>query len=143
MLEKSLVIVQTIIFRIKDNQPQFLLLKRNKERGGFWNAINGTMELDESIHECQKREVMEETSIENILNWSEELYRFNFNYKGNLMTVIVFSAQVKDDQEIVINEEHVEYKWLYFNDSIKILKFNDDKKSLEICYNYIKNRLII
>ena len=138
-MEKKLpIIIQTIIYKIRDAEPEFLLLKRSEDRGDFWNTVNGTMEMDENVSQCREREIAEETGIKKLSNWSQELYRFNFNYKGDTMTVIVFSAQVDPSQEVVINDEHTEYGWFKFDKAIETLKFDDDKKALEVCNNMIK-----
>jgi len=96
------------------------------------------MTMDENVTQCREREIVEETGITKLSNWSDELYRFNFDYKDQNMTVIMFSAQVNESQEVKINEEHTEYFWLGFGKALEILKFNDDKKALEVCDNFIK-----
>ncbi|MFA5131478.1 MAG: NUDIX domain-containing protein [Patescibacteria group bacterium] len=138
MVKKLPIIIQTIIFKIHNNEPQFLLLKRNEGRGGFWNAVNGTMEMNENVGQCQRREILEETGISVFLNNSDELYRFVFNYKDIPTTVIAFASQIDENQVVLINEEHTEYGWFDFNEAVKILKFEDDKKSLEASNNYVK-----
>lgn len=138
MVKKLPIIIQTIIFKIQNGEPQFLLLKRSEERGGFWNAVNGTMEMDENVRQCQMREIAEETGIIACLNNSEELYRFFFNYKDIPTTVIVFSSQVDKNQAVLINEEHTEYGWYNFNEAMELLKFTDDKKSLDASNNFAK-----
>ena len=133
MPNKLPTIVQTIVYKIVNNEPYFLLLKRNENKGGFWTAVNGTLETGESIEECRTRELFEETQIKKVLNWSSEIYKFDFEYKGKIMNVLVFSAQVDEDQQVVLNEEHVQYKWLKFTEALDLLKFADDKKALQIC----------
>lgn len=133
MSENSSTIVQSIVYRKKGNIFEVLLLKRTEERGGFWNVVNGTLEESESIDDCRKRELFEEAGIKNILSWSDEINRFNFDYKGKTMTVVAFAAQVAEDQDVVINSEHTEYKWVSFDEAIEMMKFNDDKNGLRIC----------
>jgi len=137
MKNKLSTIVQIIIYKMNGDELVFLLLKRNKDKGGFWTAVNGTLEQDESIEECRVRELFEETQIKKVLNWSHQIYKFNFEYRERIMTVLVFSAQVDKDQEIIINEEHTEYKWLNFTEALELLKFDDDKKALQICNDII------
>lgn len=135
-------IIQTIVYRKKNNNLEVLLLKRSPERGGFWNAVNGTMEDRETIEECRKRELFEEAGIEKVLKISEEIYRFSFSCGEKDITVIVFAAEVSGDQEIVINNEHVEYKWVGFEDALRILKYEDDKVGLRICWDKLLNNEI-
>jgi dihydroneopterin triphosphate diphosphatase len=47
--------------------------------------------------------------------------------------VIVFAAEVDPSQEVVINEEHSEYRWLSFPEAMNLMKFDEDRQSLEIC----------
>jgi 8-oxo-dGTP pyrophosphatase MutT (NUDIX family) len=68
-----------------------------------------------------------------VLNWSDEINRFNFDYKGKAMTVVVSAAQVAEDQDIVMNNEHTEYKWVSFDEAIEMMKFEDDKNGLRVC----------
>lgn len=138
MRNKTNTILQIIVYKVINNKPIFLFLKRSEDRGGFWNAVNGTLEVNEDINQCRERELFEETGIRAVLNWSPELHRFNFDFKGRAMTVLVFSAQVDKDQDVIINEEHVDYKWLSFIDAKDILKFDDDKQSLKISNEFIK-----
>jgi len=131
-------IIQTIIYRKKNNGFELLLLKRSPERGGFWNAVNGTMEAGETIVECRKRELFEEAGIQEVFNLSDEIYRFNFVYNGKEITVIVFTAEVAEDQEIIINDEHTEYRWVGLEEGTGMLKYEDDKKALRICWDRLK-----
>ena len=127
------VITQSIVYRTNDQQPEVLLLKRSKERGDFWSVVNGTLELDESVNDCRKRELFEETGIKDVLDWSEEINRFSFEYQDYTIVVLVYVAKVKEDQKVIINNEHTEYKWLKFSEAIKMVKFDDDKNGLQIC----------
>jgi dATP pyrophosphohydrolase len=133
-MTKSLpVIIQNIIYRKKDGNFEVLLLKRTPERGGFWNVVNGTLELNESIVECKKRELMEEVGIQDGVHWNDEIYRFSFPYKDYVIVVIVFSTEVSETQRVIINDEHTEFRWVSFDEATDMLQFDDDKKGLKIC----------
>lgn len=131
------VITQTIIYRKTNRGVEVLLLKRNAKRGNFWNAVNGTLEISESVEECRVREIREETGIAKIIKWTDEVYRFYFPYKDFILIVLVFGAQVPANAEIQLNEENTEFRWLPFNEAEKLLKFKDDKKALQLCYKTI------
>lgn len=142
-MSKSLpIIVQIIVYRIKREGAEFLLLKRTRERGGFWSVVNGTLELNESIIEARNRELLEETGIENVLHWSNEINRFSFQYKGNTMVVLVYGAEVSESQRIVINHEHTEYRWVSFEEAMNMLKFDDDKNGLRNCQKKLMRKEI-
>ncbi len=126
------VIVQSIVYRKRGGDFEVLLLKRTEERGGFWNAVNGTLERDESVAECRTRELSEETGIRDVLQWSDELNRFSFQHQGSPFVVVVYAAEVATDQLVVINEEHTEYRLVSFDEALQMMKFDDDKNGLRI-----------
>lgn len=126
------VIAQTIVYRKKGGNFEVLLLKRTEERGGFWNAVNGTLEFDESIAECRARELSEEAGIKDVLRWSDEINRFSFQYHESPFVVVVYAAEVPADQSVVLNEEHIEYRWVGFDEALQMMKFDDDKNGLQI-----------
>ncbi len=136
------VIIQSIIYRINNQQPEVLLLKRSKERGNFWNVVNGTLELDESVKGCRERELFEEAGIKDVLDWSDEINRFSFKHQNYIIVVLIYAAKVKENQKVIINNEHTEYKWLKFSEAIKMVKFDDDKKGLQICLQKLNNNKI-
>lgn len=132
MSEDLHTIVQSIVYRKRGGDFEVLLLKRTEERGGFWNAVNGTLERDESVAECRTRELSEEAGIRNVLRWSDEINRFSFQYHESPFVVVVYAAEVATDQLVVINEEHTEYRWASFDEALQMMKFDDDKNGLRI-----------
>lgn len=134
------LIVQNIVYKKNiDNSFSVLLLKRTEDRGGFWNVVNGTLEINESILNCRSRELQEEAGITNVLSWSNELNRFSFTYKDYVIVVLVYSAEVSSEQNIIINEEHTEYRWVSFDEAINMMKFDDDKNGLIACRDFLTN----
>lgn len=133
---KSLpLIVQNIVYRKRKDAVEVLLLKRTEERGGFWNVVSGTLELHESVIDCRKRELLEEAGIKEAISWSDEINRFSFTHNNKPIVVVAFAAKVPEDQEIVINDEHTEYRWVSFDEAIQMMKFDDDKKGLRACWD--------
>ncbi|MGB7958200.1 MAG: NUDIX domain-containing protein [Minisyncoccia bacterium] len=125
------VIIQSIVYRRKEQKIEVLLLKRNATRGGFWNVVNGTLELEESAIDCRTRELFEEAGIRDVMRWSDEIHRFSFSYHDDIFVVVVFAASVNEDQAVAINEEHTEYRWIGIDEASQLLKFDDDRISLK------------
>lgn len=127
------IIIQNVVYRKNKKDFEVLMLKRAQNRGGFWNVVNGTLELGESIIQCRERELREETGITKTLGWSDEINRFSFIYKNYTIVVIVFSVAVSPTQTVTINEEHTEFRWMKFDEAISLMKFAEDRQGLEIC----------
>ena len=119
------------------NGKKFLSLRNNPENanfgGDFWFTVTGTIEENESAEDAVKREIREEIGLEvddilylnfdSIYKWAgkEHLER---NY-------IVFTK----DNEIKLDNEHVEYKWQDIVSFIKDIKWDYNKKELFIVLN--------
>ncbi len=82
----------SLCFLKKDNQ--FLLINRNKPPFmGQWNAVGGHKIETETIQECAKREVFEETQL--IVNNLELVASFTWNYDDGLG--FIFVADILED----------------------------------------------
>ena len=75
--------IEVIVFKKDEKENyKFLLLKRIKSRGGFWQPITGGIEGDESEEEAMKREIKEEIGVKNILNIIGNIYHFVLEENG-------------------------------------------------------------
>ncbi len=115
------------------NEGKFLLLRNNSKDfshgGDYWFTVTGSVEEDESIEQAIRREVKEETNLEvfeifnlkwgSIYSWGgEEHLEKNF---------LVFVEKEK----VILNEEHVDSKWLNLNEFIKKINWSSDKVELK------------
>jgi 8-oxo-dGTP pyrophosphatase MutT (NUDIX family) len=90
-----------------------LLLKLNKERGGFWQNATGSVESNEHYMEAAQRELFEETGISAGLQ--EIPMEFGFHDRwGFLVTEKVFHCPLISLPQITLSEEHQDYKWVPF-----------------------------
>ena len=134
-------LVQVIIYRWRNGQPEFLLLKRTQEDGDFWQPVTGHVEPRETIADTLKREVIEETGVHKIKELTEQLYSYAWysDDRREEGTDLVFGAEVHSDTEIKLNpKEHDEYEWLTYNDALKRLKWDGNKESLNRLYERLQ-----
>jgi dATP pyrophosphohydrolase len=135
--------VLSIIFRKKEDSYEFLLLKRIKEKGGFWQPPSGGVEdSDDSRLNAAFREVQEETTIkkEDILRVIENIHSFKIKEHYitgepiNPITEHVYGFEVGDDIKISIDNnvypEHEEFKWVNFEKALEMLKWDNNKEGL-------------
>ena len=113
---------------------EVLLLKVVPERGSAWHPITANVEKGESLLECAKREVLEETGISHKKGEWINL-DFSFEYDGRWGHAIehVFAMVInKKPKEIKIDpSEHTHYQWIKFNNAIQELEFKPQKVALE------------
>jgi len=103
-----------------------LLLRRRKERGGFWQIVTGRIEPGESAAECARRELSEETGFE--LAVKDLDYRHSFALGDQVPPVLVeeaaFAAFEERDGRVRINpEEHDSYEWVPVEAALHRLPF--------------------
>lgn len=131
---------ETLIFPYKKekNEIQFAIFLRKDMK--FWQGICGGGEEGETILETAKRETYEETGIKN---------NSYFMQLDTITTIPVVSITGKftwgDDvflvkeycfgvdatgQEIKLSKEHIEFRWLNYEEAKQLLKYDSDKTAL-------------
>ena len=118
-------------------------MKRVPKDGGFWQAITGTVESGEEILDTVKRELVEEAGISEPMYISAKLAEYEwFNSKGGYGgRDTIFAVEVSPIAEVVISiDEHSEYKWLQIEDALALLKFDGNKKSMQLVLEHAKSR---
>ena len=91
---RPMVTVDTLVFTIRNNQLQVLLIQRGQEPfKGLWAIPGGFIEMDEDLIDAACRELMEETSLAGI-----ELEQFHTfgqpgrDPRGRQITVVFIGA---------------------------------------------------
>lgn len=121
--------IQTILYRIEDNIPLILVVKRSPQDGNFWQTITGTLEIDESIFVSRNRELEEEIGITDAIFDEDEVNRFSWKKEDWTVVEIVYSA-VTNTKEIRLSPEHTEYRWLTIDDAIDLVEKVQTKECL-------------
>lgn len=131
--------VQVIIYRRINEKIEFLILKTNKKRGGFFQPVTGKVEFKEDLLDAAKREVEEETGITKYLKIVEDFYSFKYPIPGRLKYKVsfkefeehVFAMEISPEDNIKISDEHEEYKWCNYNDAYDMIEFETNKYALK------------
>lgn len=130
--------IQGIIFTRKDQDIYYLLLKRNEQKGGFWQPITGGIEDDENPNEAILRELEEELSLSSNYQLIDINYQFDFLLEnGNKLTEYVFGIEIPEKIDVILSNEHVDSKWVSKNEALKLLKWKSNKKALTKLEEYI------
>ncbi len=123
--------IEGIVFRKKDNQTEYLLLKRTSSRGGFWQPITGGLKEGETLIESLKREIKEETGLKEIISIIEKVHYFEFT-DPHLIKEYVFGVEVSPTKKIIIDAgEHSAFRWCTFEEATQLMKWKENKKAFE------------
>ena len=137
MIER--VNVQVFIFK-RNPKFQLLILKRTAERGGWYQPISGGIEKNETTLEAIKREIFEETGIENIKNFYDLNYNFTFTapISKKKMMDICFAIEIDNLIEIRLSQEHEKYIWCTEKQAKELLKWKYNLIALDILLEILK-----
>lgn len=130
--------INVIIYQVIDNEPLFLLLKRTKIRGGFWQGVSGGVNDGETNKEAAVRELWEETGIKKFIKIIGDVYYFEFRAGDNLGRENVFGVEVQKGTIIKKSDEHSKYCWCSFEEALKLLKYDSNKIAFSKLYKMIK-----
>jgi dATP pyrophosphohydrolase len=142
--------IQVLIYPVRKTKDswEYLMLRRVRDRGGFWQGVTGAPENNESISEGAERELIEETGYRSFTliktNISyiipmEERWRDIYPKDTTAIPEHLFIAIIHQPIPPEIDPfEHNEWKWCSYEDAMNLLKWDDNKKALE----YVKNYLI-
>ena len=136
-----------IIFRIIDGVPHYLLLHYPS---GHWEFAKGHIEKDEQPEEAAKREIAEETGIDDITlipgfkEYSKYFFKKSYDLVGEakkkapwVFKLVVFYLAQTDEQEVKISHEHKGFAWLPYAEAIKKLTYKNAKELLKKANDYV------
>ena len=125
--------VFVLVYRVQRENIEFLALRNNPADpaygGDFWYVVTGNVEPDEEFEVAARRELAEETGIENITQLVDPKMQFHYQYRDVAVEEKVFLVQAGEDVR-QLNEENVEYQWLREKDFLSRIKWDDDQDKL-------------
>jgi len=145
--------IQVLIYPVRktDEDWEYLMLKRIKSRGGFWQGVTGAPENNEALSESAKRELFEETGFHSVsLIQTDISYiipmeaRWKDIYPKDTTEIpeYLFIAKVLPSEPLKIDPiEHDDWRWCSYDEAKNLLSFKDNKRALEYVRNYLRDEL--
>src|SRR4030042_5545574 len=122
---------------IVNSKNEFLLLFKRSFK--YWECPKGHMEGQEDELLTMDREVKEETGIRNydLIKGYRFLDKYTYNKDGVIIhkTAIMYLIRTNDPVEITI--EHEDYKWLNYEDALKLVKHKEQKQMITEAYKFL------
>lgn len=107
-------------------------MQRKNEPVGTWCYVAGGIEADEKAFEAAIREAREETGlgIKELYSASlcEQFYEIR---KDSIWIAPVFVGFVDVEANVVLNDEHSQYKWCTIDECMERLTFRGQKDIIE------------
>jgi len=136
-------LVEVHLFRLDNNELQFLLLKRSAHKiyPGLWQMVSGHIEEGETAVQTALRELKEETGLKPFRLWVVPNVNSFYSPDNDSITIIpVFAAQIKYDK-IQISNEHTEFKWVNSEEAKTFLAWEGQRRSVDIIKEYFTNQM--
>ncbi|MCK9569255.1 NUDIX domain-containing protein [Candidatus Pacearchaeota archaeon] len=127
----------------ENNKIKYLILKRKKHWVG-WEFPKGKIEFLETKKMTVRREIKEETGLKIL-----KIKKFNvdglYKYKKKMndrkgfigQTYHLFSAEVQMGKVSIDKREHSDFKWMNFNEAVKKVTWENQKKCLKIVNEWV------
>ena len=132
------VTVDIVIFSVINDDLKVLLIKRGLEPfKDKWAIPGGFVQMDESLEDAAKRELMEETGVRDV--YLEQLYSFGDvkrDPRGRVITISYFALVNAEKVKIKASSDAREVKWFSVKD-IPSLAF-DHKKIFDYALKRLK-----
>ena len=129
----------TILYKNEENKILFGIFYRNSHP--MWQFISGGGEDKETPIETVIREIREETSIiidkEKIRQLDAKATIPVVNVTGEytwgqevfVVPEYAFAVEIKND-DIILSNEHKEYRWVEYDEAMRLLKYDSNKTAL-------------
>lgn len=124
--------VSVVILRKVTVGHEVLLLRRNGTLVGEWCQISGGIEDGEKAWEAAIREVHEEAGLTCHQLYSADICEQFYEADRDAISMFpVFVGFVDADMEVVINDEHSEYRWVQISEALGMVPFPGQRHVLK------------
>lgn len=115
-----------IIYYNKEEKKEYLLIKHLN--GGHWSFPKGHMEKDETVVQTAKREILEETGLDVIINENIFASTLYFPKKDVIKHVVFFLAEANSKIITLQESEVLSFKWVSEEEVLAELTYENDKQ---------------
>jgi dATP pyrophosphohydrolase len=134
-------VIDAYVFNRKSKEIRFLLLKRAKTKiyEHLWQGVAGKIEAGEAAWEAAIRELKEETGFEPVRIFVADHVSKFYEAHGDWVNMVpVFGIEV-EDEEVILSDEHCEFKWVDFNTAHQTLIWSGQKDGIAAVFNMLNS----
>lgn len=128
-----------VVYRALDDTYEYLLLVRNDATVSY-HLPKGTLRIDETLEDCARREILEETGMQTKLTAYLGATTKQFNYNGIYFdkTSHYYAAKYSTTTT-TMDDEHDAVLWCSYDEALNFLDNNIKQESqfVERCQTYL------
>ena len=113
-------------------------------KGDYWDFSRGKMEKGEKEEETARREIKEETGLTDLkfIDGFREVTHWFYRWKGqNVYKEAVYFLAEAPTGEVKISHEHIDFTWADFEETMKVLTFNNTKNIMIKAHEFVQSNL--
>jgi len=113
-------------------------------KGDYWDFPRGKIEKGETEQETARREIKEETGLEDIkfVEGFREITHWYYRWRGqNIYKEAVYFLAETKNSKVKISEEHLEFAWADFETAMQTLTYENTKAILKKAHKFLKGKL--
>ena len=133
--------IEVCIFRIENDLPRFLLLRRAKEEKlypGIWQFVTGSIQAGENAVDAAYRELREETGLTPAAFWVVPFVNSFYDPAADSVNLSpLFAAQVPPAALPEISAEHSEFGWFSPEEASRKLVWPGQRTGLQLVHDCI------
>ncbi len=132
-----------VLFNLKQGEPMYLVLHYT---AGHWDFPKGNIEDNEYELTTVKREVREETSIDDIefIEGFRKVVEYAYRRAGRLVhKVVVYYLARTDTTDVRLSYEHNDYRWGRYDETMSILTYRNSKNVLDDADRLLRHRYLL
>ncbi|MBI5216216.1 MAG: NUDIX domain-containing protein [Ignavibacteriae bacterium] len=134
-------IIEIVVFKIEQDKPKYLLLHRQENERlypNIWQIISGSIEKNEKSVDAALRELHEETQLKPIAFWIVPDITMFYDATNDWVHLCpVFAAQVSEGSQPKLSDEHNEFRWLNYEEAVKLPVWHGQQQAVRIVHEYI------
>ena len=123
--------VLLVVHRLAASGPEYLVLHRVPERGGYWHLAGGGLEDDESVEVAGRRELAEGTRLDEPLRFEVLPLVLGYHDGTEQIAVHFCAVEAPPGWEPVLDEEHDDLRWLPVSEAAALVHYPEPRQGLE------------
>ncbi|WP_428236923.1 NUDIX hydrolase [Gracilimonas sp.] len=132
-------------YKMKGGQPLFLIFKRSSEKiyGNQWRMVGGKVKEGEVSWEGALRELKEETGLVPVKFWTiPSVNQFYEAKSDTIHTIPAFAAELDGNEEITLDDEHSEYKWVSIEGVEPYISWPEQRRLMKMMHDILTDQFL-
>ena len=132
-------------YKMKAGEPLFLIFKRSSKKiyGNQWRMVGGKVKEGETSWKGALRELKEETGLIPAKFWTIPSINQFYEAKSDMVhSIPAFAAELDDNADIRLNEEHSEFKWVSIEGIEPYISWPEQRRLMKLTYDILTDQFL-